>query len=796
MQQTQQNWQGKQINAATTDNPNRNYKIESVLGSGSQGSVYLGKHIMNSFQQNNVAIKIQQFMSEQEIQFLKSLIQYQKQYENNKQNAQSYNPSQIVKIFDFFQYNEFWIIVMELGTQDLYKFISQKQQLPIQQLGQVLKQITKSIAFLHENQLLHRDIKPENYILIGDEYKLIDFGLVTTQFRSKTTNVGTVLYQAPELITNENNYTQTIDIWSLGCLFYEILSGQTLIYGVNQDQVQKMILAHRQDCNAINLRINSLSCNKEIKDMIIRMLDPNPPNRLQCQQVMEILDSKFCLQKFPIINNFQPQVNIMKAQYNQFPIVQYQQTQQQQQGIPMQFNQQNQQLSSHSQSLVEIQKQLALQQTLLESITTNFTLLGAIVQDSKQIMNEIQKGQEQQKFEINQIKNDLKAEIQNIFVDKLESYQNNIISKLDKFQEEQQVTMIDQQQELLFQNKDFIIQIQQSITNSLQVQEEFQKLIKESLNNQEQLKILSKESLDNQEQLKIISKESLDNQEQLKILSKESLDKQEQLKILSKESLDNQEQLKILSKESLDNQEQLKILSKESLDNQEQLKILSKESLDKQEQLKIISKESLDNQEQLKIISKESLDNQEQLKILSKESLDKQEQLKIISKESLDNQEQLKIISKESLDNQEQLKILSKESLDKQEQQIIISKLSLEDNSKELKEYNEKLNQNYDQIQKEIQQITKQLQLSQHLDNFNPKSEENIKQEKLNQQQNQNNHPPIYNQDRELTYIPSLSQQKLLLGTKTFQQINNNKKKKNKYQVENNNNQDDETQKN
>ncbi|CAD8177489.1 unnamed protein product [Paramecium octaurelia] len=515
MQQTQQNWQGKQINAATLDNPNRNYKIESVLGSGSQGSVYLGKHIINNFQQNNVAMKIQSYMSEQEIQFLKSLILYQKQYEGNKQNAQSYNPSQIVRIFDFFQYNEFWILVMELGTQDLYKFIQQKQQLPIQQLGQVLKQITKSIAFLHDNQLIHRDIKPENYILIGDEYKLIDFGLVTTQFRQKTTNVGTVLYQAPELITNQNNYTQTIDIWSLGCLFYEILSGQPLIQGINQDQVQKMILAHKQDCTAINLRINSLSCNKEIKDMIVRMLDPNPENRLQCQQIMEILDSKFSLQKFPIINNFPPQVNILKAQNNQLPIIQYQQIPQQQQGIVMQFNQQNQQ--SNSQSLVEIQKQLAQQQTLLESITTNFTLLSAFLQDSKKMMNEVQKEQGQQKIEINQIKNGLKAEIQNILVEKLEPYQNNTCSKLDKLFEEQKTIMIDQQQQLLVQNKDIMTLIQQSITNKLQDQEEFQKILKESFNNQEQLKQLTQESFDKQEQQITIIKKSLEeNSKELK----------------------------------------------------------------------------------------------------------------------------------------------------------------------------------------------------------------------------------------------------------------------------------------
>ncbi|CAD8116101.1 unnamed protein product [Paramecium primaurelia] len=504
MQQIQQNWVGKLINAATSENPNRNYRIENVLGQGSQGSVYLGKHIINNFQQIDVAIKIQSYMSEQEIQFLKSLIQYQNQYENNKQNLQNYNPSYIIRIFDFFQHNNDWILVMELGTQDLYKFIQSKHQLPIQQLGQLLKQITKSISFLHDKQLLHRDIKPENYIQIGDEYKLTDFGLITTQFRQKTTNVGTVLYQAPELISNLNNYTQAIDIWSLGCIFYEVLSGQTLIQGTTQDQIQKMILAHKQDCTLINQRINSLNCNKDIKDMIIRMMDPNPLNRLKTQQIIEILDSKFSFQKFPIINQFPQQLNIPFAQNNQFPL-QYQQIPQQQQGIIMQFNQQNQ--SQQQQLLVDMQKQLSQQQILLESITTNFKFLVGIVEDTKNMMNEIKKGQEQQKIEINQIKNDISVEIQSIINIKLDVYQNNIISKIDKICEEQEVIKINQQKLLVQKDQDFITQFQESINDKFKNIDKFMISIQQVLQENK----LEKKEFNNQVNEQFIAKQLDEN---------------------------------------------------------------------------------------------------------------------------------------------------------------------------------------------------------------------------------------------------------------------------------------------
>ncbi|CAD8100320.1 unnamed protein product [Paramecium sonneborni] len=462
MQQTYQNWIGIQITASTNENPNRNYKIESVIGSGSQGTVFLAKQFMNNFQNRNVAIKIQQNMSNQEIQFLTTLIQHQNSNENI-QNPQNYNPSYIVRIYDLFQYNDNWLMVMEQGTQDLFKFIQLKQQISEEKLVQLLKQITKSISFLHENQLIHRDIKPENYIKVGEDYKLIDFGLITAQFRfRKTPNVGTVYYQAPELIDNlSQNYTQAIDVWSLGCLFYEIISGETLMKGNSQDQIQKIILAHKNNTTFLYSKINELNINKDIKDIIISMLDPKPSNRLKAKDVVDLLDSKFSPQKFPITNNFHFPINVQNPQNKAAPLV-FQQMPQQQ-GFMLQQNQVQQQ------QLQDMLKQMQLQQTLLNSFNLNFQQLFETVLD-------IKKGQEQLKNEINQIRNDLKTEITNSVFDKLNNIQDNLVKKLDSINEDQKAVKIDDQNKLFAQLKDQITQYQEPIFHQVK---DFQEISEE-----------------------------------------------------------------------------------------------------------------------------------------------------------------------------------------------------------------------------------------------------------------------------------------------------------------------------
>jgi serine/threonine protein kinase len=86
---------------------------------------------------------------------------------------------------------------------------------------------------LHYFGFAHRDIKPENYIQVGNQWKLCDFGLAKAHKDPfKTKNVGSICFTAPEVLDDGESYSEKVDIWSLGCVFYEIIEGKELFSGI------------------------------------------------------------------------------------------------------------------------------------------------------------------------------------------------------------------------------------------------------------------------------------------------------------------------------------------------------------------------------------------------------------------------------------------------------------------------------------------------------------------------------------------------------------------------------------
>ncbi|CAD8082734.1 unnamed protein product [Paramecium primaurelia] len=265
------------IEAPNDKFPQRKFAIQTALGEGSQGKVYLVKAINWGINdQKQYAIKQQTNINENEQAIINNIINYQ--------NEQSNPPSQIIKTYEIFIQNNKVFIVMETGEMDLYKYLTSKQQINLEEKIRIMKQLSLSIQFFHENlKLVHRDIKPENFIKVGNEFKLIDFGLAKKpQDRFMTQNVGTPFFQAPEQIQGQNNYTFSVDIWSLGCVFFEILKGQTLFNANNIQQVQNLVLNYHQKYLEDQLNQNDIPQN--LKSLLIQMIQYNPKDRLTIQE--------------------------------------------------------------------------------------------------------------------------------------------------------------------------------------------------------------------------------------------------------------------------------------------------------------------------------------------------------------------------------------------------------------------------------------------------------------------------------------------------------------------------------
>lgn len=101
--------------------------------------------------------------------------------------------------------------------------------MPQKQAIQYLKQIVDGYYEISSNRIIHRDLKPANILLKNNKIKIADFGFAMKSTDSKkysSYNVGSPIYMPPEAL-NDNKYSFKSDIWAIGVIFYELLTGKT-----------------------------------------------------------------------------------------------------------------------------------------------------------------------------------------------------------------------------------------------------------------------------------------------------------------------------------------------------------------------------------------------------------------------------------------------------------------------------------------------------------------------------------------------------------------------------------------
>ncbi|XP_040990335.1 mitogen-activated protein kinase 2-like [Juglans microcarpa x Juglans regia] len=134
-------------------------------------------------------------------------------------------------------------IVYELMDTDLQHVIQSDQLLTDNHCQYFLYQLLRGLKYVHSANVLHRDLKPSNLLLNGNcDLKIGDFGLARTTSETDfmTEYVVTRWYRAPELLLNCSEYTAAIDVWSVGCIFGEIVTREPLFPG--KDYVHQLRL--------------------------------------------------------------------------------------------------------------------------------------------------------------------------------------------------------------------------------------------------------------------------------------------------------------------------------------------------------------------------------------------------------------------------------------------------------------------------------------------------------------------------------------------------------------------------
>uniref|UniRef100_A0A098LYS8 mitogen-activated protein kinase n=1 Tax=Hypsiglena sp. JMG-2014 TaxID=1550645 RepID=A0A098LYS8_9SAUR len=141
----------------------------------------------------------------------------------------------------FEEFNDVYLVTHLMGA-DLNNIVK-CQKLTDDHVQFLIYQILRGLKYIHSADIIHRDLKPSNLAVNEDcELKILDFGLARHTDDEMTGYVATRWYRAPEIMLNWMHYNQTVDIWSVGCIMAELLTGRTLFPGTDHIDQLKLIL--------------------------------------------------------------------------------------------------------------------------------------------------------------------------------------------------------------------------------------------------------------------------------------------------------------------------------------------------------------------------------------------------------------------------------------------------------------------------------------------------------------------------------------------------------------------------
>ena len=218
-----------------------NYLVKDLLGQGVSGQVYLV--YKNKEENQKYALKI---IKNKKIYKNQSLIELKVVTTLNTKH----NNSHIIKVYEYFFYQEHLCIVFELLNENLYQLLQHNhlQGISLNSINFIIKQILEAVEQIHKTGIIHCDIKPENILLKINKdknktdisVKVTDFGSACLKNNPMFTYIQSRFYRAPEVILGIP-YTQAIDIWPIGLIAAELYLGGPLLPGYSEyDQLLKI----------------------------------------------------------------------------------------------------------------------------------------------------------------------------------------------------------------------------------------------------------------------------------------------------------------------------------------------------------------------------------------------------------------------------------------------------------------------------------------------------------------------------------------------------------------------------
>ena len=261
------------------------YQIIKSIGEGGMANVYLA---YDTILDRNVAVKVLRGDLATDEKFVR-------RFQREALSASSLSNPNIVEVYDVGEDNGEYYIVMEyVEGKHLKNLLKKRGKLTVPEAVDIVLQITSGLSVAHDSYIIHRDIKPQNILILDNGLvKITDFGIAVamnaTQLTQTNSVMGSVHYLPPEQASGKGATLQS-DIYSIGILMYELLTGKLPFKG---DNAVEIALKHLKEPMP-SIKDEYPEIPQSVENIILKATAKNPKNRyVDAREMHE--DLKTCL---------------------------------------------------------------------------------------------------------------------------------------------------------------------------------------------------------------------------------------------------------------------------------------------------------------------------------------------------------------------------------------------------------------------------------------------------------------------------------------------------------------------
>ena len=246
------------------------YQIIKAIGEGGMANVYLA---YDTILDRDVAVKVLRGDLANDEKFVR-------RFQREALSASSLTHPNIVEVYDVGEdHGQYYIVMEYVEGRHLKDLIKKRGKLTLSEVIDIMLQITDGMSVAHDSYIIHRDIKPQNIMILENGLvKIMDFGIAmamnSTQLTQTNSVMGSVHYLPPEQANGKGSTLQS-DIYSMGIVMYELLTGKLPYKG---DNAVEIALKHLKE-PLPSIRDELPNIPQSVENIIIKATAKNPKNR-------------------------------------------------------------------------------------------------------------------------------------------------------------------------------------------------------------------------------------------------------------------------------------------------------------------------------------------------------------------------------------------------------------------------------------------------------------------------------------------------------------------------------------